>query len=91
MLDDRRRESISFIDVLHFDMLPEYRLTCQYLFDVCERIEIIAEPGESYLVDPLALHGIAPWRSPAVADADGRIICYFRPETPSPEDWLKAA
>ena len=38
----------------------------------------------------LALHGIAPWQKPAVADADGRMICYFRPETPSPEEWLMA-
>ncbi|MEE8045429.1 MAG: hypothetical protein V3T49_01170, partial [Dehalococcoidia bacterium] len=31
MLDDRRRESMSFIDVLHLDMLPEGYLICQYL------------------------------------------------------------
>jgi ACS family sodium-dependent inorganic phosphate cotransporter len=32
MLDDRRWKSVAFIDVFHLDMLPEYRLTCQYLF-----------------------------------------------------------
>ena len=60
------------------------------IFAECERVEIVAAPGETYLVHRLALHGIAPWRSRAVADADGRIICYFRPETPSPEGWLNA-
>ena len=29
ILDDRRRESMSFIDVLHLDMLPEGYLICQ--------------------------------------------------------------
>lgn len=73
------------------DITEVYRDLRNRIFDECERIEIIAEPGESYIVHRLALHGIAPWRSPAVADPDCRVICYFRPETPSPEDWLKAA
>ena len=30
ILNDRRREPVSFIDVFHLDMLPEHRLTCQY-------------------------------------------------------------
>ena len=61
------------------------------IFDECERVEIIAAPGEAYIVHRLALHGVAPWRSAAVADPDGRVICYFRPETPAREDWLTAA
>ena len=31
MLNDRRRESTSFIDVVHRDMLPESHLISQYL------------------------------------------------------------
>ena len=30
VLNDRWREPMSFVDVLHADMLPEDRLTCQY-------------------------------------------------------------
>jgi hypothetical protein len=30
MLNDRRRESMSFIDVVNRDMLPEGHLICQY-------------------------------------------------------------
>ena len=33
MLNDRRRESMSFIDVVHRDMLPEGHLICQYQFE----------------------------------------------------------
>jgi len=73
------------------DIIDVYHDLRNRIFDECERVEIIAEPGESYIVHRLALHGIAPWRNPAVADPGCRVICYFRPETPSPEDWLKAA
>ena len=30
VLNDRRRESVAFIDVFHLGMLPEERSTCQY-------------------------------------------------------------
>ncbi len=30
ILDDRRRESMSLVEVFHLDMLPESQLTCQY-------------------------------------------------------------
>jgi hypothetical protein len=30
VLNDRWREPVSFVDVLHADTLPEDRLTCQY-------------------------------------------------------------
>ena len=73
------------------DITNEYHDLRNRIFAECERVEIIAKPGESYLVHRLALHGIAPWRSPAVVDPDGRIICYFRPETPSPEEWLQSS
>jgi hypothetical protein len=36
----------------------------------------------------MILHGMAPWADGAVADPDGRIIAYFRPELPSVADWL---
>ena len=58
------------------------------IFADCPRVEIVAQPGETYVIHRLALHGILPWQEGASADADGRIICYFRPETPSARDWL---
>jgi hypothetical protein len=72
------------------DITDVYHDLRKRVFAECNRVEIIAEPGETYLVHRLALHGIAPWREQAAADRDGRIICYFRPETPSPEEWLGA-
>ena len=42
------------------------------------------------MIHRLALHGIAPWEEDAGADAEGRMIAYFRPVFP-PErtaDWL---
>ncbi len=72
------------------DITETYHELRERIFSECARVAILAEPGESYLIHRLALHGIAPWGSPAVADPDGRIICYFRPETRSPEEWLTA-
>ena len=65
-----------------------YRDLREQIFADCKRVEIAAKPGESYLVHRLALHGIAPWQTGAKADPSGRVICYFRPETPSPREWL---
>jgi len=72
------------------DITEVYHDLRRRIFAECECVEIVADPGEAYLVHRLALHGVAPWRSSAVADADRRIICYFRPEARSSEAWLKA-
>jgi hypothetical protein len=70
------------------DITGEYHAVRRKIFDCCKRVEIYASPGEAYLIHRLALHGIAPWQSGAGATADGRMICYFRPEVGGPEDWL---
>lgn len=72
------------------DITEVYHDLRNRIFAECDCVAIVVEPGESYLVHRLALHGIAPWQSPAAVDPDGRIICYFRPETASPEEWLEA-
>ncbi len=41
ILNDRRREPVSFIDVFHLDMLPEHRLTCQYPMEHCTAITLL--------------------------------------------------
>ncbi|MBT8079581.1 MAG: hypothetical protein KJO31_13470 [Gammaproteobacteria bacterium] len=70
------------------DITELYRDLRKRIFAECERIKIAAKPGEAYIVHRLALHGIAPWQPGASADPGGRIICYFRPETTSPKEWL---
>ncbi len=87
----------TFIDVFQgvpaeqwgeMDITGVYHEIRRTIFDRCRRVEIYARPGESYLVHRLALHGVAPWQSTASATPDGRMICYFRPETGSSEGWL---
>ena len=48
ILDDRRRESMSFVDVLHLDMLPEGSLDCQCRFrDSPVAGRLCSAPGET--------------------------------------------
>lgn len=72
------------------DLTDIYQAARRMAFDTCPRVEIAARPGEAYLVHRLALHGVAPWAEGARADADGRMIAYFRPEfRGSGSDWLE--
>lgn len=59
------------------DVTEIYQETRRRVFETCRRVAIPAQPGESYVVHRLALHGVAPWR--AAADAAPRSIAYFRP------------
>ena len=61
------------------------------IFEQCQRVAITAQPGESYLIHRLALHGVSPWQDSAWAGVDGRMICYFRPEFGDAEGWLNRA
>ncbi len=70
------------------DVTTLYHEVRRKIFECCKRVEIYAAPGEAYLVHRLALHGVAPWQSGADATADGRMICYLRPEIGGPEAWL---
>jgi hypothetical protein len=72
------------------DVTALYRRARGTIFERCQRVEVIAQPGEAYLLHRLALHGIAPWQAPANAAADGRMIVYFRPDTGTPDSWLNA-
>lgn len=73
------------------DLTDVYKAARQEVFETCQRIEVPAGPGEAYLVHRLALHGVASWAEGAVADSDGRMIVYFRPEWPEPgAEWLTA-
>ncbi len=70
------------------DVTEIYHQARYKIFERCQRVEISARPGETYIAHRLTLHGIAPWQEGASATADGRMICYFRPETSGPEGWL---
>ena len=70
------------------DITEVYHAARGRVFDSCERIEVHARPGEAFLAHRLVLHGTAPWRVGAEAGADGRMICYFRPDPFGPHEWL---
>lgn len=60
------------------DSTSAYANAREECFRSCARVSLKAEPGESYVVHRLALHGIGPWN--ANLDTDPRVVVYFRPE-----------
>jgi hypothetical protein len=72
------------------DVTALYQSVRRTIFETCERTEIVAQPGEAYLLHRLALHGIAPWRDSLDPGPDARMIVYFRPDRGTPESWLNA-
>lgn len=70
------------------DVTDLYQQVRRDIFERCRRVAIHARPGEVYLAHRLCLHGMAPWGDDAGAGPDGRMICYFRPNTFGPYDWL---
>jgi hypothetical protein len=72
------------------DVTEAYHEARRRIFAECPMVEIMAKPGEAYLVHRLALHGMARWRETATAGPDGRMIVYFRPILFGPEEWLEA-
>lgn len=72
------------------DITDSYHAVRRQVFQQCKRVPIVARPGEAYLIHRLAVHGVSPWQSSIDASADGRMICYFRPEIYDPERWLNS-
>ena len=70
------------------DITDVYHGAREQAFASCKRVEIHASPGEVFLAHRLILHGMAPWGELAQAGPDGRMICYFRPDTFGPREWL---
>ncbi len=70
------------------DITEVYHAARTRAFSECERVEIHARPGEAFLAHRLIVHGMAPWEAGASAGADGRMICYFRPDPFGPYEWL---
>jgi hypothetical protein len=70
------------------DITAPYKAARRAVFDQCPRVTLPASPGEATFMHRLALHGVAPWAEGASADAEGRVIAYFRPHLPCLADWL---
>ena len=71
------------------DLTGVYHAARREVFATCNRITVPAQPGETYLIHRLTLHGVAHWEEGAEAPEDGRMIAYFRPELPKGcRDWL---
>ncbi len=70
------------------DVTEIYQAARREVFSTCRRVEIIAKPGEAYIVHRHALHGTAPWKDTAPGVADGRMIIYFRPQIADLRAWL---
>jgi len=84
----KRFDGIDVADWGEEDITNAYHAARYRIFERCQRIHLSASPGEAYLIHRLALHGVAPWKDRAEASADGRMICYFRPEIGNAEGWL---
>ena len=72
------------------DVTEIYKQARRTIFSRCRRVLLHTRPGESFIVHRLALHGTSPWKENARAGPDGRMICFFRPQTGTAEDWLNA-
>ena len=72
------------------DVTEVYHQARRRVFEECARVEIAARAGEAYIAHRLTVHGVAPWGGAAHAGSDGRMICYFRPESGDPLAWLNA-
>ncbi len=70
------------------DITDTYQMARKRIFDKCCRVSVVARPGEAYLMHRLLMHGIAPWHQNENHRSDQRMICYFRPEFKSAEDWV---
>ncbi len=73
-------------DVWHqLDITDVYQSARRVVFDTCERVEVVATPGQVILLDRHLVHGVAPWADGAPGDM--RMIAYFRPQV-MPSQWL---
>jgi len=70
------------------DITDAYTDARRQVFDTCKAVEIAPGLGSAYVMHPLALHGVAPWRGP---DGPARAVAYFRPDTlgGDPRKWLE--
>jgi hypothetical protein len=80
-------QAIGSNDPATVDVTMAYQTARREVFETCERVDLIAKPGEAFLLHRFALHGVAPWENAPSTGKDGRMIAFFRPEFSSAE-WL---
>ncbi|NRB34096.1 MAG: phytanoyl-CoA dioxygenase family protein [Rhodobacteraceae bacterium] len=73
----------------NLDVTDIYVAARREVFETCRRIEQPLAAGETILVHPLLVHGVAPWAGSAQAGPDGRMVAYFRPLLGSVAEWLR--
>jgi hypothetical protein len=71
------------------DITDAYTEARRHVFDTCTPVELAPGLGSAYVMHPLALHGVAPWRAEGGAP---RAVAYFRPDPfgGDPMRWLSA-
>lgn len=74
-------------DWASIDVTKVYSDARRRVFENCIRRLVPLKRGESVLLHRMAIHGVAPWVAGADAEAEGRVIAYFRPLT-EPATWL---
>lgn len=70
------------------DVTDAYQAARREVFASCRRVELPSGPADAVLLHRHLLHGVAPWAEGTVAEPEGRMIAYFRPEFPRFADWL---
>lgn len=70
------------------DITDSYQAARRAVFAAGDPVPLRAQVGESFLIHRHALHGTAAWAGPA--QAEGRMIAFFRPAFAQVQDWLAA-
>jgi hypothetical protein len=73
------------------DLTDVYQAARREVFATCPRVEVTATPGEAILCHRMAIHGTAPWATPAGRGGDAgecRMVAWFRPTLPRIAEWL---
>jgi hypothetical protein len=91
IMRDAFKAALSGIDPENWaqtDLTDIYQSARKCCFETCNRREITARMGGSYLIHRLTLHGVAPWKNGDTCPDEGRMIAYFRPELTNIKNWL---
>ena len=70
------------------DVTEAYKTAREAVFEHCTPVAVMADPGQSILLDRQVLHGISPDMGEPELPDEGRMVAYFRPECANPQDWL---
>jgi len=84
-----RLNGIDPVEWREVDITDAYTEARKQVFETCEPVEIAPGLGASYVMHPLSLHGVAPWRDGA---GPPRAVAYYRPDAfgGDPVAWLES-